>query len=161
MRLIMALVAVAALMAFVASTASAGEITGNGRLITVHGNSPCAYSGQEDLQWYTDNSDTTLRSDPTRGDPAYAQNWGKVKQATGLTGGANSVPAAEWGRQAAWKGTIRAPAARGGESAVGLRPPTGVSSQAPVSTSRVISLAPLYERFTPCRGRLVQGRARR
>ena len=86
MRLIMALVAVAALMAFVASTASAGEITGNGRLITVHGNSPCAYSGQEDLQWYTDNSDTTLRSDPTRGDPAYAQNWGKVKQATGLTG---------------------------------------------------------------------------
>ena len=51
MRLIMALVAVAALMAFVASTASAGEITGNGKLLTVHGNSPCAYSGQEDLQW--------------------------------------------------------------------------------------------------------------
>ena len=97
MRLIMALVAVAALMAFVASTASAGEITGNGKLLTVHGNSPCAYSGQEDLQWYTDNSDTTLRSDPTRGDPAYSQNWGHVKQATGLTGGANSVPAAEWG----------------------------------------------------------------
>ena len=97
MRFFMALIAVGALMAFVASTASAGEITGNGRLLDVHGNSPCAYSGQEDLQWYTDNSDTTLKSDPTRGDPAHAQNWGKVKQATGLTGGANSVPAAEWG----------------------------------------------------------------
>ena len=97
MRFFVALVAVAAMMAFVASTAFAGEITGNGQLKAVHGNSPCAYSGQEDLQWYTDNSDTTLRSDPTRGDPAYVQNWGHVKQATGLTGGANSVPAAEWG----------------------------------------------------------------
>lgn len=97
MRFIMALVAVAALMAFAASSATAGEITGNGTLKTVHGNSPCAYSGQEDLQWYTDNSDTTPRLDPTRGDPAHAQNWGHVKQVTGLTGGANRVPAAEWG----------------------------------------------------------------
>jgi hypothetical protein len=97
MRFILVLAAVAAAMAFVASTASAGEITGNGQLKAVHGNSPCAYSGQEDLQWYTDNSDSTLRSDPTRGDPAYVQNWGHVKQAGGLTGGANSVPAAEWG----------------------------------------------------------------
>jgi hypothetical protein len=97
MRFIMALAAAAAVMALMASAALAGEITGNGRLKPVNGNSPCAYSGQEDLQWYTDNSDTTLRSDPTRGDPAYSQNWGHVKQATGLTGGANSVPAAEWG----------------------------------------------------------------
>jgi hypothetical protein len=79
------------------TSAFAGEITGNGKLKAVNGNSPCAYSGQEDLQWYTDNSDATLRSDPTRGDPAYAQNWGHTKQALGLTGGANSVPAAEWG----------------------------------------------------------------
>lgn len=97
MRLFIALIAVAATMAFVASTASAGEITGNGQLKVVHANSPCAYSGQEDLQWYTDNSDSTPRPDPTRGDPARVQNWGHVKQATGLTGGANSVPAAEWG----------------------------------------------------------------
>lgn len=97
MRLFIALVSVAAMMAFVASTASAGEITGNGKLKVVHGNSPCAYSGQEDLQWYTDNSDTVPLSDPVRGVPAHAQNWGHVKQATGLTGGANSVPAAEWG----------------------------------------------------------------
>ena len=80
-----------------ATSALAGEITGNGQLKAVHGNSPCAFSGQEDLQWYTDNSDATLRSDPTRGDPAHSQNWGHTKQALGLTGGANSVPAAEWG----------------------------------------------------------------
>ena len=43
-----------------------GGPTGNGQLKTVHGNSPCAFSGQEDNQWYTDNSDTTLRADPTR-----------------------------------------------------------------------------------------------
>jgi hypothetical protein len=97
MRLILALVAVAGLMAFVASTAAAGEITGNGQLKAVHGNSPCAFSGQEDRQWYTDDSDTVLRADPTRGDPAHSQNWGHVKQETGLTGGANSVPAVEWG----------------------------------------------------------------
>lgn len=97
MRLFIALISVAAMMAFVASTASAGEITGNGTLKTVHGNSPCAYSGQEDLQWYTDNSDSTRLSNPVRGVPGHAQNWGHTKQATGLTGGANSVPAAEWG----------------------------------------------------------------
>jgi hypothetical protein len=97
MRFILALAAAAAVMALVASTALAGEITGNGQLKPVNGNSPCAYSGQEDRQWYTDDSDTTLRSDPTKGDPAHSQNWGHVKQATGLTGGANSVPAVDWG----------------------------------------------------------------
>jgi hypothetical protein len=97
LRLFVALVSVIATMAFVAGTASAGEITGNGQLKTVHGNSPCAYSGQEDLQWYTDNSDQVPLDNPVKGDPAHSQNWGHVKQATGLTGGANSVPAAEWG----------------------------------------------------------------
>jgi hypothetical protein len=29
--------------------------------------------------------------------PAHSQNWGHVKQALGLTGGANSVPAIDWG----------------------------------------------------------------
>jgi hypothetical protein len=65
-----------------ASVVFAGEITGNGTLITVNGHSFCAYSGQEDLQWYTTNSDTTLRTDPTRGDPGYAQNWGQFPKAT-------------------------------------------------------------------------------
>ena len=91
MRFIMALVAVAAVMAFLASTAAAGEITGNGQLKDVHGNSPCTFSGQEDRQWFTDDSDTVALANPVKGDPAHSQNWGHVKQATGLTGGANSV----------------------------------------------------------------------
>jgi hypothetical protein len=97
MRLFIALASVVAVLAFAASSAFAGEITGNGKLKEVHGNSPCAFSGQEDQQWYTDDSDSTLKSNPTKGDPAHSQNWGHVKQATGLTGGANSVPAVEWG----------------------------------------------------------------
>jgi hypothetical protein len=40
--------------------AFAGEITGNGKLKTVNGSSPCAFSGQEDLQWYTADGDATL-----------------------------------------------------------------------------------------------------
>ena len=68
-------------------------------------------------------------------------------------------PSRDKGRQAPeGEGHLRP---RGGESAVGLRPPTSVSSQALGSTSRVISLAPLYERLTPCRVRLLRGRARR
>jgi len=84
-------------MALGTSGALAGEITGNGQLKTVHGNSPCAFSGQEDLQWFTDDSDTTRLDNPVKGDPAHSQNWGHTKQATGLTGGANNVPLAEWG----------------------------------------------------------------
>src|SRR3954451_6104911 len=92
-----AAVSVAAMMALASSGALAGEITGNGQLKTVHGNSPCAYSGQEDLQWYTDDSDATARDNPVKGLPSRTQNWGQTKLATGLTGGANSVPLAEWG----------------------------------------------------------------
>lgn len=91
MRKFVAVVSVAAMMALGTSAAFAGEITGNGRLKPVNGNSPCAYSGQEDLQWYTTNDDTTPVADPINGDPAHSQNWGHVKQAAGLTGGANSV----------------------------------------------------------------------
>jgi hypothetical protein len=93
MRRFMAAVSVAAVMALGTSAAFAGEITGNGKLKPVNGNSPCAFSGQEDLQWYTDDSDATPRTDPTKGDPAHSQNWGHVKQATGAVGGANSTDA--------------------------------------------------------------------
>jgi hypothetical protein len=65
-----------------ASTTLAGEITGNGKLKVVNGHSPCAYSGQEDLQWYQDDGDTILRSDPTRGDPSHSQSWGQIDKAT-------------------------------------------------------------------------------
>ena len=96
-RFITAAACAALLAAASAGAAFAGEITGNGQLKPVNGNSPCAYSGQEDRQWYTDDSDTTALADPVKGDPAHSQNWGHVKQATGLTGGANSVPAVDWG----------------------------------------------------------------
>src|SRR5262249_50363473 len=81
-------VAVAAFTVLGTNVAVAGEITGNGVEKTVHGNSPCAFSGQEDLQYVEGG---------TRGDPAHSQNWGHVKQDQGLTGGANSVPSWDWG----------------------------------------------------------------
>ena len=70
--------AAALVLAIGAGTASAGEITGNGRLKDVNGKSFCAYSGQEDLQWYTDDGDTQLKDTFVRGDPGHAQNWGQI-----------------------------------------------------------------------------------
>ena len=82
MRRVLAVAACAvAVVALGAGSAFAGEITGNGTLKEVHGNSPCAFSGQEDQQWYTDDSDTTPLENPIKGVPAHSQNWGHVKQA--------------------------------------------------------------------------------
>src|SRR3954451_3112020 len=97
MRALAIAVCAAAMMALGTTAAFAGEITGNGTLKAVHGNSPCAFSGQEDLQWYTDDSDSTPLDHPVKGEPARTQNWGHTKHGSGLTGGANSVPLAEWG----------------------------------------------------------------
>ncbi|MGB8021897.1 MAG: hypothetical protein WCF04_11765 [Candidatus Nanopelagicales bacterium] len=58
-----------------AGAAVAGEVGGNGEPVTVNGKSLCAYSGLED--------------EPH--DPGTVQNWGHVKRAFGLQGGANSV----------------------------------------------------------------------
>jgi len=60
----------------------AGEITGNGRLLDVHGKSSCAFSGQEDLQWYTTDEDTQLKAAFVRGDPSHSQSWGQIDRAT-------------------------------------------------------------------------------
>jgi hypothetical protein len=64
-----------------ASGVLAGEITGNGRLKAVNGHSFCAYSGQEDLQWYLDDADTMPKPAPTKGDPGHAQSWGQIPKA--------------------------------------------------------------------------------
>jgi hypothetical protein len=83
-----------------ASAASAGEITGNGTLKDVHANSPCAFSGQEDLQWYTNDGDTVLKTNPVKGDPSHSQSWGQIVSAAGgHLGGANSTvtPEGPWG----------------------------------------------------------------
>src|SRR3954452_14207689 len=100
MRALAIAVCAAALMALETTAAFAGEITGNGTLKTVHGNSPCAYSGQEDTQWYTDDSDTTLKPSPTKGVPSHSQSWGQIVSANGgHLGGANSTipPDGPWG----------------------------------------------------------------
>jgi hypothetical protein len=94
MRLIVAAVSAAATMALCSTAAFAGEITGNGTLKTVNGNSPCAFSGQEDLQWFTNDGDTVRLSNPTKGDPSHSQNWGQIVSAAGGNiGGANSTDA--------------------------------------------------------------------
>lgn len=72
-------VAIAAIvLSLGAAPALAGEITGNGKLLDVKGRSECAFSGQEDLQWYFDDANTMPKPAPTRGDPGHAQSWGQI-----------------------------------------------------------------------------------
>ena len=77
-RIAAALSSVALIGLLGASTAFAGEITGNGTLKDVNGRSSCAFSGQEDLQWFVTDADLVRRTDPTRGDPGHAQSWGQI-----------------------------------------------------------------------------------
>jgi hypothetical protein len=67
------------LTALMTSTVLAGEITGNGQLKEVKGHSECAYSGQEDLQWYTTDDDITPVATFVRGVPGHSQSWGQAK----------------------------------------------------------------------------------
>jgi hypothetical protein len=76
-RLGTALATAALLAGLGGSTVLAGEVTGNGRLLDMHGRSECSFSGQEDLQYFTDDSDTTAKP-ATRGDPGHAQSWGQI-----------------------------------------------------------------------------------
>jgi hypothetical protein len=80
-RLALALGTATMITALSVVPALAGEITGNGRLLTVHGHSACAFSGQEDLQWFTDDSDQTPLEDPVRGVPSHSQSWGRIPKA--------------------------------------------------------------------------------
>ncbi len=80
-RIPVALGAAALVLGLGATTALAGEVTGNGRLLEVNGRSACAYSGQEDLQFFTDDEDTVARDEAVRGDPAHAQSWGQIPKA--------------------------------------------------------------------------------
>ena len=79
---------VCAAMMFVggAGAAYAGEVTGNGKPITMNGKSACSFSGLED--WA---SPLPQPEGGIKVSPGTVQNWGHVKQAFGLTGGANSV----------------------------------------------------------------------
>ena len=81
-RLVVATGATVALLSIGSGAVLAGEVTGNGTLKEVHGRSSCAFSGQEDLQWFTNDVDRIPREDPTRGDPGHAQSWGQIDKAT-------------------------------------------------------------------------------
>ncbi len=81
-RLAIVLGATAALLSIGGGTVLAGEVTGNGTLKVVHGHSICAYSGQEDLQFFTDDTDAVRKDVPTKGDPGHAQSWGQIDHAT-------------------------------------------------------------------------------
>jgi hypothetical protein len=80
-RVGMAIATAAVVLGLSAGAVFAGEITGNGTLKAVNGHSACAYSGQEDLQWFTDDSDTTRKDVATRGVPGHAQSWGQIPKA--------------------------------------------------------------------------------
>jgi len=81
-RYLIAIGAAAALLSIGGGSVLAGEITGNGTLKEVQGRSSCAYSGQEDLQFYYDDEDTMPKATPTKGDPGHAQSWGQIDKAT-------------------------------------------------------------------------------
>jgi hypothetical protein len=87
---IAALICSASVVGVSAGSAFAGEVTGSGKGgpenngvtgAVGNGRSACLYSGLEDH--------------PV--EPGTVQNWGHVKKAFGLTGGANWVPAVEEG----------------------------------------------------------------
>jgi hypothetical protein len=88
-RLIAAASAATLILVLTASAVFAGEVTGNGKLLKVdgkwgtglHARSACAYSGQQDLQFFTDDSDTTRLAQPQRGVPSHAQSWGQIPKA--------------------------------------------------------------------------------
>lgn len=86
-RIVTAIGAVALIATLTASAALAGEVTGNGKLLTVdtptglHGASLCAYSGQEVQQFFVNDDNTGPKAVPTRGDPAHAQSWGQIPKA--------------------------------------------------------------------------------
>ena len=93
MRLFIVAAFVAAFMALGTSAAFAGEITGNGTYKgTSDHASACAFSGQEDLQWFNDNIERSRKdpADVVRGEPGRVQNWGHTD---GHVGGGGAGPA--------------------------------------------------------------------
>jgi hypothetical protein len=82
-RFILALAAATLVASLSAGVVAAGEITGNGKLKDVNGHSACAFSGQEDLQWYLDDGNTMPRPEATivKGFPSHAQSWGQIPKA--------------------------------------------------------------------------------
>ena len=70
-----------------AASASAGEVTGNGKPLwtnttdwsaehMLHGKSACAFSGQEDLQFLDEEGNPLAVTH--KGVPSHAQSWGQI-----------------------------------------------------------------------------------
>ena len=88
-RLIMAISAAALITSLSASLVLAGEVTGNGKSKHVegggkwgtglHARSFCAYSGQEDLQYWDENGEPLEVAQ--KGVPGHAQSWGQIPKA--------------------------------------------------------------------------------
>ena len=86
-RIIGAVLGAALIASLGASAAFAGEVTGNGRSLHLpggglHGRSACAFSGQEDLQYWDENGDPLPAGQVVKGVPAHAQSWGQIPKAT-------------------------------------------------------------------------------
>ena len=91
-RIVTAAFAALLIVGMTASAALAGEVTGNGRRVLtienskwgtgLHARSLCAYSGQEDLQWFVDEETDSIRvENPVKGVPGHAQSWGQIPKA--------------------------------------------------------------------------------
>ena len=98
-RLISAVCSAALIATLAASSAMAGEVTGNGTNkqidggkwgTNLHARSVCAFSGQEDLQYFNNQGgNTDPKAVVVKGDPAHAQSWGQIPKAVRDTFGAN------------------------------------------------------------------------
>ena len=85
-RLVTAVSLAALVVVLTASAAMAGEVTGNGKDkqleepgkwgIRLHARSVCAFSGQEDLQYFSNQDGNTDPHPTTRGVPSHAQSPG-------------------------------------------------------------------------------------
>jgi hypothetical protein len=85
-RLLSAISAAALIASLFASVALAGEVTGNGKSHHVdgggkwgtglHARSFCAFSGQEDLQYWDEEGNPL--EEAHRGSPGHAQSWGQI-----------------------------------------------------------------------------------
>jgi hypothetical protein len=83
-RTLFSIMAASAVLLLTVGAARAGEVTGNGKLLHVesskwgtglHARSVCAFSGQEDLQFFTNSGKP---KEATKGVPTHAQSWGQI-----------------------------------------------------------------------------------
>jgi hypothetical protein len=82
-RVLLAVGMAAVLLSLSVGSALAGELTGKGKATAApqHANSICAFSGQEDLQFFHDEDQMEPKDEATKGEPGHAQSWGQIPKA--------------------------------------------------------------------------------